>query len=233
MLDNSVIFRWSRCVDVDEYELSEVIKVARKKEIYKQRILDAAYKLAVRGGIESLTARNIAKAVNCSTQPIYLEFENMQDLRNQVLARISDELKSNTLQQNFTGEPLIDLDLSYLYFAKEHVDLFRAMFVDGKFGNQMIVDTLMGLGLEKFKQQFDAEQFSEERLNHIVISNWIAATGLATLLINKMANFTQAQMISVLKAQIHEAMLNDRLTNVEENPLFAADSDASLEERLG
>lgn len=207
--------------------------MARKKEIDKQRILDAAYKLAVRGGIESLTARNIAKAVNCSTQPIYLEFKNMQDLRNQVLARISDELKSNTLQQNFTGEPLIDLDLSYLYFAKEHVDLFRAMFVDGKFGNQMIVDALMGLGLEKFKQQFDAEQFSEERLNHIVISNWIAATGLATLLINKMANFTQAQMISVLKAQIHEAMLNDRLTNVEENPLFAADSDASLEERLG
>ena len=221
----------NRCVD--EYELSEVIKVARKKEIDKQRILDAAYKLAVRGGIESLTARNVAKAVNCSTQPIYLEFESMQDLRNQVLEKISDELKSNTLQQNFTGEPLIDLDLSYLYFAKEHVDLFRAMFVDGKFGNQMIVDTLMGLGLEKFKQQFDAEQFSEERLNHIVISNWIAATGLATLLINKMANFTQAQMISVLKAQIHEAMLNDRLTNVEENPLFAADSDASLEERLG
>ena len=186
--------------------------MARKKEIDKQRILDAAYKLAVRGGIESLTARNIAKAVNCSTQPIYLEFENMQDLRNQVLARISDELKSNTLQQNFTGEPLIDLDLSYLYFAKEHVDLFRAMFVDGKFGNQMIVDTLMGLGIEKFKQQFDAEQYSDERLKHIVIANWIAATGLATLLINKMANFTQAQMVSVLKAQIHDAMLNDRLT---------------------
>lgn len=207
--------------------------MARKKEIDKQRILDAAYKLAVRGGIESLTARNIAKAVNCSTQPIYLEFENMQDLRNQVLARISDEFKSNTLQQNFTGEPLIDLDLSYLYFAKEHVDLFRAMFVDGKFGNQMIVDTLMGLGIEKFKQQFDAEQYSDERLKHIVIANWIAATGLATLLINKMANFTQAQMVSVLKAQIHDAMLNDRLTNVEENPLFAADTDASLEERLG
>lgn len=207
--------------------------MARKKEIDKQRILDAAYKLAVRGGIESLTARNIAKAVNCSTQPIYLEFENMQDLRNQVLARISDELKSNTLQQNFTGEPLIDLDLSYLYFAKEHVDLFRAMFVDGKFGNQMIVDTLMGLGIEKFKQQFDAEQYSDERLKHIIVANWIAATGLATLLINKMANFTQAQMISVLKAQIHDAMLNDRLTNVEEKPLFAADTDASLEERLG
>ena len=66
-----------------------------------------------------------------------------------------------------------------------------------------------------------------------MIANWVAATGLATLLINKMANFTQAQMVSVLKAQIHDAMLNDCLTNVEENPLFAADADASLEERLG
>src|SRR5699024_9775079 len=122
---------------------------------------------------------------------------------------------------------------SYLYFAKEHVDLFRAMFVYGKFGNQMIVDTLMGLGLEKFKQQFDAEQFYEERLNHIVISNCIAATVLATLLINNMANVTQAQMVRVLKAQIHESILNDRLTNVEENPLFAADSDTYLEDRLG
>ena len=232
MLGNSVVLDDLDVLIVDVI-ISEVIKVARKKEIDKQRILDAAYKLAVRGGIESLTARNIAKAVNCSTQPIYLEFKNMQDLRNQVLARISDELKSNTLQQNFTGEPLIDLDLSYLYFAKEHVDLFRAMFVDGKFGNQMIVDILMGLGIEKFKQQFDAEQYSDERVEHIVISNWVAATGLATLLINKMANFTQAQMVSVLNAQIHDAMLNDRLTNVEENPLFATDTDASLEERLG
>ena len=44
--------------------------MARKKEIDKQRILDAAYKLAVRGGIESLTAKNVTKVNNCSTQPI-------------------------------------------------------------------------------------------------------------------------------------------------------------------
>lgn len=203
--------------------------MARKKEIRRQQILDVAYNLALSEGIESLTARNIAQAGDFSTQPIYLEFKNMEDLRTQVLEIISVNLKTKILQKSYTGGALIDLDLSYINFAKEHVDLFRAMFVDGKFGNQMIVDTLMGLGIEKFKQQFDAEQYSDERLKHIVIANWIAATGLATLLINKMANFTQAQMVSVLKAQIHDAMLNDRLTNVEENPLFAADTDASLE----
>ena len=207
--------------------------MARKKEIDKQKILDAAYKLAVRDGIESLTARNIAKAVHCSTQPIYLEFANMTDLRTQVLKRITDELRNNTLQQNFTGDPLIDLDLSYIYFAKEHVGLFRAMFVDGKFGSQMISDTLMDLGIDKFKQQFDASEFSNERIRHIVITNWVSATGIAALQINQMVDFSQDQMVNVLEAQIHDAMLNDCLTNTEESPLFAADEDASLEEKLG
>ena len=180
--------------------------MARRKEIDKEKILDGAYKLAVKDGIESLTARNIAKAVHCSTQPIYLEFENMTDLRNQVLGRISKELKTNTLQQNFTAEPLIDLALSYIYFAKDHVGLFRAMFVDGKFGSKLISDT--------------------------VITTWVSATGIAALQINQTVDFSQDQMINVLEAQVHDAMLNDRLTDTEESPLFAADDAASLAEKL-
>lgn len=156
----------------------------------------------------------------------------MTDLRTQVLERITSELRNSTLQQNFTGEPLIDLDLSYIYFAKEHVGLFRAMFVDGKFGSQMISDTLMDLGIEKFKQQFDEEDFSNERIRHIVITNWVSATGIAALQINQMVDFSQDQMVNVLEAQVHDAMLNDRLSNTEESPLFAADDDASLEEKL-
>lgn len=206
--------------------------MARKKEIDKNKILEGAYNLAVKDGIESLTARNIAKEVHCSTQPIYLEFDNMTDLRNQVVKKITDELKNNTLQQNFVGEPLIDLALSYIYFAKDHIGLFRAMFVDGKFGSKVLSDTLMDLGIEKFKQQFDASEFSNERIRHIVITTWVSATGIAALQINQMVDFSQDQMINVLEAQVHDAMLNDRLTNTEESPLFAADNDASLVEKL-
>ena len=85
--------------------------MARKKEISKGKILDTAYKMAIKDGIEGLTARSIAKAGHFSTQPLYLEFDNMEDLRSQVLKRISDDLRAHTLQQKYTGEPLIDLDL--------------------------------------------------------------------------------------------------------------------------
>ncbi|KAI4309173.1 TetR/AcrR family transcriptional regulator [Lactobacillus intestinalis] len=206
--------------------------MARKKEISRDKILDVAYKMAVKDGIEGLTARSIAKTGHFSTQPLYLEFNNMNDLREQVLKKISDDLRTKTLQQSYTGDALIDLDLSYIEFAQKHVNLFRAMFVDGKFGSKVISDTLMDLGTEKFKEQYPDTQYDEDRVRDIVIANWISTTGMAALVVNKIATFNQTQIINVLNAQIHDAMLNDRLSETQENPMFAADEDASLKDQL-
>lgn len=206
--------------------------MARKKEISRDKILDVAYKMAVKDGIEGLTARSIAKTGHFSTQPLYLEFNNMNDLREQVLKRISNDLRTKTLQQSYTGDALIDLDLSYIEFAQKHVNLFRAMFVDGKFGSKVISDTLMDLGTEKFKEQYPDTQYDEDRVHDIVIANWISTTGMAALVVNEIATFNQTQIIDVLNAQIHDAMLNNRLSETQENPMFAADEDASLKDQL-
>ena len=206
--------------------------MARKKEISRDKILDVAYKMAVKDGIKGLTARSIAKTGHFSTQPLYLEFNNMNDLREQVLKKILDDLRTKTLQQSYTGDALIDLDLSYIEFAQKHVNLFRPMFVDGKFGSKVISDTLMDLGTEKFKEQYPDTQYDEDRVRDIVIANWISTTGMAALVVNKIATFNQTQIINVLNAQIHDAMLNDRLSETQENPMFAADEDASLKDQL-
>lgn len=206
--------------------------MARKKEISKDRILDTAYKMAIKDGIEGLTARSIAKAGHFSTQPLYLEFDNMEDLRSQVLKRISDDLRAHTLQQKYTGEPLIDLDLSYIDFAKKHVNLFRAMFVDGKFGSKIIADTLMDLGVEKFNEQYPDTDYAQDKIHNIVVANWISTTGMTALVVNEIASFSQNQIINVLNAQIHDAMLNDRLSETQENSMFAADDEASLKDSL-
>lgn len=207
--------------------------MARKKEISKEKILDIAYKMAVTNGLDCLTARNIAKTGHFSTQPLYLEFSNMDEIRSLVLERISDNLKEKFLQEKYTGDPLIDLYLSYINFSQKHVKLFRAMFVDGKFGSQIIANTLMTLGTTKFKEQYPEVDYDDEKIKDIVIANWISTTGMAALVVNKIATFNQDQIINVLNAQIHDAMLNDRLNiTSQENPMFAADQDASLKENL-
>lgn len=207
--------------------------MAIRRTISREKILDVAYKMAISNGLDGMTARSIAKTGHFSTQPLYLEFNNMDEIRADVLGRISHELRTKTLQQSYTGKALIDLDLSYINFAQKHVKLFRAMFVDGKFGSQIIADTLMDLGIEKFKQQYANTDYSEEKIRDIVVANWISTTGMAALVVNKIAKFSQEQIINVLNAQIHDAMLNDRLDlTSEENPMFAADEDASLKDSL-
>lgn len=67
--------------------------MARKKTITREQILAAAYEVAATDGFTRFTARNIANKMNCSTQPIYLEFKNMDDLRQALFEQIYDHLQ--------------------------------------------------------------------------------------------------------------------------------------------
>ncbi len=205
--------------------------MARKKEIGRNKILSIAYKMVVKDGIESLTARNIAKAGHFSTQPLYLEFNSMEDLRKEVLRKIADNLKNNILQKSYTGKPLIDMDLSYIDFAKEEENLFRAMFVDGKFGSKIIADTLIDFGIEKFKEQYPDSNYSTDKIRSVVIANWITTSGIASLIVNKIATFSQTQIINVLTAQINDAILNDWLSKTSKISLFDTNEDKDKDKK--
>ena len=58
--------------------------MARKKTITREQILAAAYEVVATEGFSRFTARNIASKMKCSTQPIYLEFKNMDDLKTEL-----------------------------------------------------------------------------------------------------------------------------------------------------
>ena len=194
--------------------------MARKKEIGKKKILNIAYKMVAKDGVESLTARNIAKAGHFSTQPLYLEFESMDELRNEVLRQIADNLRSNILQKQYTNEPMVDMDLAYIEFAEQHENLFRAMFVDGKFGSKVISDTLIELGVAKFKEQYSDTDHTNEKIKNIVIANWITTIGMASLIVNGIASFSQTQIVNVLSAQLNDAVINDWLSETSTVSLF-------------
>ena len=51
------------------------------KKISKEAIIDAAVDVLREGGAAAINARSVAKKLGCSTQPIYLSFQNMDDLK--------------------------------------------------------------------------------------------------------------------------------------------------------
>ena len=71
--------------------------MARKKTITRDQILEAAYTVVSTEGFSRFTARNIAAKMNCSTQPIYLEFQNMEDLKMALIRKVHDHLANGHL----------------------------------------------------------------------------------------------------------------------------------------
>ena len=90
----------------------------------------------------------------------------------------------------------------------------------------------MDLGVEKFNEQYPDTGYDQDKIHDIVVANWISTTGMTALVVNKIASFNQNQIINVLNAQIHDAMLNNRLSETQENSMFAADDEASLKDNL-
>ena len=61
-----------------------------KQTITKEMIIAAAFDLVRQKGKTALSARNIAAALSCSTQPIYSCFSTMKDLEEIVTKKILD-----------------------------------------------------------------------------------------------------------------------------------------------
>lgn len=208
------------------------IRMARRKEISKKRIFNAAVRIAMHEGIDKLTARNIACVVNCSTQPIYLEFNSMGDLRSQVIDKLIEKLETKMLEKSYIDEPLIDMDLAYIYFAQDDPDLFKSMFIEDKFGAEFVNKILFQRGVDKLEGQVDTAHFDGSRKQEILTLNWITVNGIATLALNQMLTLSQDQIVSLLHAQLHDAILKNRLSGEENSEMFAAGQDASLIQRL-
>ena len=53
-----------------------------KQRITREMILETSFAMFCRDGMEAVNARSVAKALNCSTQPIFSYFAGMDDLKS-------------------------------------------------------------------------------------------------------------------------------------------------------
>lgn len=72
--------------------------MARKSIYTKEMILDSAIKIFKRDGSEAITAKNIAKELNCSVAPIYSIYISLDDLKRD-LSKCIEECILNEKQK--------------------------------------------------------------------------------------------------------------------------------------
>lgn len=110
--------------------------MASEKRITRESILQAAIQTIQSGGAESLTVRNIAKTLGCSTQPLYYEFENIQHLKD----ALQDYIRENFLK--FHNDSYRAFGQSFLSFATKEKELFRFLYLQHRQPGQDLLDDL-------------------------------------------------------------------------------------------
>jgi AcrR family transcriptional regulator len=185
--------------------------MARHKTITREQILESAYALVVSQGFKKFTARNIAAEIGCSTQPIYLEFSNMAELRDAVMDKIKREL-TEKFDKVYTNDPVIDLALTYIDFALENHNLYQAVFVEDHFGVNDMRSFAIDAALKRLDQYESVHNLSDTQKSNVISGLWIVATGIADLMTSGFITMSHSQMVEVLNVVIKELIENDRLS---------------------
>ena len=100
--------------------------------IRKEDIITASMEIVRKNGPEALNARAVAKALGCSTQPLFSNFRNMQDLMDSVIRRSLDIYNDFIRQEFGRGQgypPYKTHGMGYIRFAMEESNLFKLLFM--------------------------------------------------------------------------------------------------------
>ena len=171
-----------------------------KVKITKQMILDAALQIVRKEGGEGLSARRIAEALGCSTQPILYQYRTVQEIREAVY-RMADEYHSQFILPKEDAEnPFLALGLNYVRFGCEEKHLFRFLFQSNQFDGQNLSALVTDPSAAPMIQILtEAAGCSAEAARELFTAFFIAVHGYASLLANNAMEYHEEECTAILE----------------------------------
>jgi len=161
-----------------------------KQKFSKEEVLQAAFQLVRERGIENLNARNIAKMLNSSTQPVFSYYKNMADLKADLFA-LANECSNGYYFRVKTDENLlVNVGMACIDFAIDEPNLFRMMYLSQNFTGKKLTeffsffdddpDECCGTELENaINNAFDT---TKPETMQMLLDVWLYAHGIASML---------------------------------------------------
>ena len=152
-----------------------------KVRITKEDVIEVAVNIVRQNGADALNARNIAAALNCSTQPVFSNFDTMDELRLAVVEK-ADALYRQYMQREIESGKFPAYKASgmaYIRFAKEEKELFKLLYMRDRSGEAIPQEMIVDRHIEAYLQQntnLDAEGI---KLFHLEM--WAYVHGIAAM----------------------------------------------------
>jgi AcrR family transcriptional regulator len=154
--------------------------MAPKTQFTKEQIIEAAFNIACRDGLEGISVRKIAAELGSSVAPVYVNFGDLEDVRNAVvdkIVRISREI----LEETDTGRPFRDIGLASIRFARRYPVISRDLTLRPNRYLQAY-RSRMDLPLsERMEDDPDLVEFSPDQRRELLFRMQVFQTGLTVM----------------------------------------------------
>lgn len=189
-----------------------------RKKIGKEDIIDACLNIIRKDGMDALNARKIAKALGCSTQPLFYYYENMDEIKNEVLQEISKLFNQALLKSNYDQPVYKDIGVNYIRFASNEPEFFKIMF-QSKMNKEMFdfID-LTGSSSQIFETISKQTGLSLENAKQFHLKMWLYVNGIASLVAHQTIEFSDDEIDYLLKEQYMSLLVYEvKKGNIQEN----------------
>lgn len=185
-------------------------------KIQKEDIINAAYEITRKNGIERVNARAVAKKLNCSIQPIFHNFKNMEDLKQVLYEKAVQTYKEYMTKGVDSDYPYKSIGINYIRLAKEEPNIFKMLFMRE---TNMTLDTFMAE--DKAYEYIESAIATETKMNKKDILRfhekmWFFTHGIATLVADKTCNLTDNEINEFLVEEFFALMKLEEFKHTKE-----------------
>ncbi|MGN0444430.1 MAG: TetR/AcrR family transcriptional regulator [Acutalibacteraceae bacterium] len=188
-----------------------------KARFKREDIINIAYEIASKEGIEAVTAQAISKKLKASVSPIFTQFNTIEEIREAVKEKAWSAF-SEYLKIADEYNPTFKMrGIQMIKFAQDEPKLFRLLFMS----EEKLYDFnhLMPERIHGFEEDISLIQkeygVSNETARHIFDSIWIYAYGICSLCAMKVCSFTQSEISSLLGEMFAGTLYVAKLENKE------------------
>ena len=183
--------------------------MAPKVKVTKDDIITTAIELIRTNGDGAINARSIANALNCSTQPIFSNFDSMEELEQEVIIGIYNLyvsfLKNEVESQKYPQYKAYGM--AYIRFAKEEKELFKILFMRDRTNEENTVS----MDFEESVQMImKSTGLSYEKAQLMHFEMWTCVHGIATMIATSFFAL-EWDVISQMTSDVYQGVLSRHL----------------------
>lgn len=181
----------------------------KKASFTKEQIHKKAFELFVSRGLDDVTARNLAKELNCSPAPIYSCYSSMDELKTELIEEAKNIFMEYVVKPE-TDMVFVNSGIGLCAFAREEKQLFKSIFLR----NNSYTDLL-----KRFRNLMRDEMEKDERFRHLplefkyelFLDCWFVGHGLATLIAtgyfeNPTNDFIKEKLMNSAVVMVHKKL---------------------------